>query len=173
MRRLFVALTSTVSVLAFTQGGVFGGFAGVQKQWGSWVLGLEAEVDWADITGSTTATTTNSQSILLPPPRGATLTTTETETINSKIDEVGYVGPKVGWAFGPNWMVYVTGGAAWAHKEDTANELLTETCSNGTAVMCIGSPSPEPLANQADYQCLATQSAAVLTINGSSIRVRL
>jgi opacity protein-like surface antigen len=77
-------------------GGVFGGFAGVQKQWGSWVLGLEAEVDWADITGSTTATTTNTQSVLFSPPRGATVTVTETETINSKIDELGYVGPKVG-----------------------------------------------------------------------------
>jgi opacity protein-like surface antigen len=119
-------------------GGVFGGHAGVQKQWGSVVLGAEVEVDWADITGTTTATTTNSFT------RGGeicegecpdtviakkTITQTTTESINSKVDEVGYVGPKIGWAFSPNWMVYATGGAAWAHKEDTANESFTQTCS--------------------------------------------
>jgi outer membrane immunogenic protein len=120
-------------------GGVFGGFAGVQKQWGSWVLGLEAEVDWADINGTTTATTTNSVHpvvVLTESPDVAltpkTLTQTETESINSKIDEVGYVGPKVGWAFSPNWMVYATGGVAWAHKEDNASETLTQTCSPGS-----------------------------------------
>src|SRR5215472_5901678 len=33
-------------------GGVVGGFFGVQKQWGSWVLGLEGSVDYAHITSS-------------------------------------------------------------------------------------------------------------------------
>jgi outer membrane immunogenic protein len=194
MRRLFVALTSTVSVLAFTHvasaadlsprivykaappppvqdwsgvyvgldggygwgkqdfdpafnffqlpfasssvfpfptissvnqsGWLAGGFAGVQKQWGTWVLGLEAEVDWADITGTTTATGTKSATL-----DTHTETLTLNESVNSKVDELGYVGPKVGWAFSPHWMVYVTGGAAWAHKEDTASENATLTCS--------------------------------------------
>jgi outer membrane immunogenic protein len=106
-------------------GWLAGGFAGVQKQWGSWVLGLEAEVDWADITGTTTATGTQSFSI----GGGRTETVTLNESINSKVDELGYVGPKVGWAFSPNWMVYVTGGAAWAHKEDTASENAAFACS--------------------------------------------
>jgi outer membrane immunogenic protein len=106
-------------------GGVFGGFAGVQKQWGSWVLGLEAEVDWADITGTTTATGSQSYSI----GGGRTETISLNETINSKVDEVGYVGPKVGWAVSPNWLVYATGGVAWAHKEDSANESVGFTCS--------------------------------------------
>jgi outer membrane immunogenic protein len=125
-------------------GGVFGGFAGVQKQWGSWVLGLEAEVDWADITGSSTATGTQSfKEGVGPLVEGAdvtsftpkTITQTATETINSKIDEVGYVGPKVGWAFSPNWMVYATGGLAWAHKEDSASETFAQTCSPGTGTV--------------------------------------
>ena len=36
-----------------------GGFAGVQKQWGSWVLGLEASIDGADIKGTTTSANSN------------------------------------------------------------------------------------------------------------------
>ena len=35
-------------------GGVIGGFFGVQKQWGSWVLGFEGSVDYANIKGSGT-----------------------------------------------------------------------------------------------------------------------
>jgi opacity protein-like surface antigen len=120
-------------------GGVFGGHAGVQKQWGSVVLGAEVEVDWADITGTTTATGT--QSFSEYPPYSKTQTLTLNESINSKVDEVGYVGPKVGWAFSPNWMVYVTGGLAWAHKEDTANESATLTCSNGEEERCYSNDS--------------------------------
>jgi outer membrane immunogenic protein len=117
-------------------GGVAGGHAGVQKQWGSVVLGAEVEVDWADITGTTTATGTQS----FPFGRAGTETVTLNESINSKVNELGYVGPKVGWAFGPNWMVYVTGGAAWAHKEDTASESATFTCSttNPDITSCSG-----------------------------------
>jgi outer membrane immunogenic protein len=133
-------------------GWLAGGFAGVQKQWGSWVLGLEAEVDWADITGSSTATTTNSFHPVIAAPLIAstpkTLTQTETETINSKVDEVGYVGPKVGWAFSPNWMVYATGGAAWAHRKDNASETLTQTCSPGILNPCLPSDTFTDFASQ-------------------------
>jgi outer membrane immunogenic protein len=129
-------------------GGVVGVTAGVQKQWGSVVLGLGAEVDWADITGTTTATTTNSFTegvcsgvcTLSTTPK-KTITVTETESINSKVNEVAYVGPKLGWAFSPSWMVYVTGGAAWAHKEDTANESFTQTCSSAVSLGCSSSDS--------------------------------
>ena len=38
------------------QGWMAGGFAGAQKQWGSWVLGVEADFDAADIHGSVQAT---------------------------------------------------------------------------------------------------------------------
>jgi outer membrane immunogenic protein len=146
-------------------GWLAGGHAGVQKQWGSWVLGLETEVDWADINGTTTATGTQSFS---PPGTGSkTLTLALSESINSKVDELAYAGPKVGWAFSPNWMIYVTGGAAWAHKEDTASENATLTCSPGTSTDNNGR------CFSFDSFALATRSAAVLIISGRSIRVRL
>jgi outer membrane immunogenic protein len=94
-------------------GWLFGGFAGVQKQWGSWVLGLEADFDGADIDGSTTSTNVK----VFDDP----LTLTRSAEIDAKIDELGSVRGKVGWAFSPNWLVYGTGGLAFAHVEDTAS----------------------------------------------------
>jgi len=43
----------------------------------------------------------------------STFTDTKSVAINSKIDELGFAGPKIGWAFSPNWMIYGTGGLAW------------------------------------------------------------
>ena len=121
-------------------GWLAGGFFGVQKQWGSWVLGLEASIDGADINGSTTAT--NSQtcvgcfivvpgSVALVDVSRPNININQSQTINSKIDELGFAGGKVGWAFSPNWMIYCTGGLAWAHKEDDASQTQTvQRCSS-------------------------------------------
>jgi outer membrane immunogenic protein len=123
------------------RGWLGGGFGGVQKQWGSLVLGLEAGIDGADIKGSSTAT--NSQScvncsrggiIELEKPVSTTTVINQSQTINSKIDLLGFAGPKVGWAFGPSWMIYGTGGLAWAHLEANASQSQTvqqcdRTCS--------------------------------------------
>ena len=118
------------------RGWLAGGFAGVQKQWGSWVLGLEASIDGADINGSTTAT--NSQTcvgcqrggILLlaaPPPPVHAITINQSQSIDSKINELGFAGPKVGWALSPNWMIYGTGGLAWTHLEANASQTQKVT----------------------------------------------
>jgi outer membrane immunogenic protein len=101
---------------------VFGGFAGVQKQWGSWVLGVEASFDGADIKGSTAASTTQT---FCEDECYYKVTVNKNQTIDSKIDELGFVGGKIGWAWSPNWMIYGTGGIAWAHKEDDASQSQT------------------------------------------------
>jgi outer membrane immunogenic protein len=113
-------------------GGVAGGFAGVQKQWGSWVLGLEGEIDWADINGSSSPTNTQSACLrycetILTTPDPKVVTLNQSQTVSAKIDELGFVGPKVGWAFSPNWMIYATGGLAWAHVEETASQSASVT----------------------------------------------
>jgi outer membrane immunogenic protein len=105
-------------------GWLAGGHAGVQKQWGSWVLGIDLSIDAADIKGSTTVANTNLRTFSDSTLDSSGNCVTEcrfvhsTQTINSKIDLLGFVGPKVGWAWNPNWMIYATGGLAWAHKED-------------------------------------------------------
>jgi opacity protein-like surface antigen len=142
-------------------GGVAGAFAGVQKQWGSVVLGAEISVDWADIKGSDTVSNLqtfclSSSCVLTNKKPGIqvfrTLTVNQSQTIDSKIDELAYAGPKVGWAFGPNWMIYATGGAAWAHKEDDGSALqqdtfstFTNTCGPTNCVLKVGSRTFTPL----------------------------
>jgi outer membrane immunogenic protein len=112
-------------------GWLFGGHAGVQKQWGSVVLGIDAGIDGADIKGTTTATTfvTDCSS----DSDDSCHQLTKTATLTSKIDALGHVGPKIGWAFSPNWMVYATGGLAWAHVEGGASETQTfQKCEDGS-----------------------------------------
>jgi outer membrane immunogenic protein len=125
-------------------GGLAGVFAGVQKQWGSVVLGAEISADWADINGSTTAT--NSQTchgcfITIPPGAvpvvGGNININQSQTINSKIDELGFAGPKAGWAFGPNWMIYGTGGLAWAHVKEDASQTQAVTCTNAACAAAL------------------------------------
>jgi outer membrane immunogenic protein len=105
-------------------GWLFGGHAGVQKQWGSWVLGIDASIDAADIKGDVTSAITNQQLFYnsnycgSSPSPCRVRTVNSSQSLDSKIDLLGYVGPKVGWAWSPNWMIYATGGLAFGHKED-------------------------------------------------------
>jgi outer membrane immunogenic protein len=155
----FVINDPTISSV-HQSGWLGGGFAGVQKQWGSWVLGLEASIDGGDIKGSTTAT--NSQScvgcrlggiIALAAPIPPTTLINQSQTINSKIDLLGFAGPKVGWAFGPNWMIYGIGGLAWAHTE--ANASQTQTVQ-----LCPTSTTCRPLSG-GDFDFSQTQSGGL------------
>lgn len=74
-------------------GGTVGGQIGYNWQFGSWVLGLEAQGNWADFKGS-------NASLVAP------LFTNQT-----KIDAFGLFTGKVGYAW-DNVMVYAKGGAA-------------------------------------------------------------
>ena len=116
-------------------GWLAGGFVGAQKQWGSWVLGIEADFDAADIKGSQTATATPVTEHLCC---GATSTVNQSHTRNSKIDELGTVRGKIGWAWSPNWMIYGTGGMAWAHVKDDFSASQNE-CFNpsGGSSICF------------------------------------
>jgi outer membrane immunogenic protein len=75
-------------------GGMIGGTAGYNWQMGAWVLGLEGDIDWASIKGSTN----------VPGCVGGGCTTENTW--------VGTARGRVGYAF-DRWMPYVTGGAAF------------------------------------------------------------
>jgi outer membrane immunogenic protein len=104
-------------------GWLAGGFVGAQKQWGSWVLGIEADFDAADIKGSTTAKTSFFGGEFQ-----------QQHTMNSKIDQLGTVRGKVGWAWSPNWMIYATGGMAFAHVKNDFS--ASQSCDEG--LPCFG-----------------------------------
>ncbi len=78
-------------------GGFIGGTAGYNWQAGPWVLGIEGDFSWANITGS-------SQTCGFAPPHGCGTT----------LQDFGTLRGRVGYAMGPmgTWMPYVTGGLA-------------------------------------------------------------
>jgi len=119
----FTPATPTVSSVN-QSGWLFGGFAGAQKQWGNWVLGIEADFDGADINGSSTSSSSQ-------PFDGGRNILTRNVTIDSKIDELGSVRGKVGFAPWQNWLVYGTGGLAFAHVQESATWSQTEKFLDG------------------------------------------
>src|SRR5262245_33118560 len=65
-----------------TSGFIGGGFAGVQKQWGNWVVGLEGSWDWTSMKKSISVTTSDLETVIridptttvTVPPLGVTVT---------------------------------------------------------------------------------------------------
>lgn len=81
-------------------GGLVGGTIGYNWQFGTWVLGLEGDIDWANIKGSTNVGCT---------PTGA---------CSSENTWLGTTRGRIGYAF-DRWMPYVTGGAAFGNVDAT------------------------------------------------------
>ncbi|HEX4410607.1 MAG TPA: outer membrane beta-barrel protein [Xanthobacteraceae bacterium] len=85
-----------------SEAGVIGGAqVGYNKQFGNWVVGLEA-----DFSGLSTRT---SRSVT-----ASTATRTVTENVNANTDMLATFRPKVGVLINPMTLVYVTGGMAMA-----------------------------------------------------------
>jgi len=121
-----------------TSGFIGGGFAGVQKQWGNWVVGIEGSWDWTSMKKSLSATTSDVENVIrfvpttttVPVPTTVSATVTRSVDVSSKIDQIADIRGKFGFAngfMGPNWLFYFTSGAAVGHFERTLN--LTQTVS--------------------------------------------
>jgi outer membrane immunogenic protein len=117
-------------------GGVVGGTLGAQIQAGHVVLGLEADIDWANIKGSTTANPT-----IGGVPQGAV-------NAQTNIDWESTVRARVGYA-NNNWLVYGTGGLALLGAKTT----LTPVSGGGSCGSLI-------------VGCSATNRQAGLALGG-------
>ncbi len=82
-------------------GAVVGGQIGYRWQANNWVFGVEAQGDWADLTGS-----------------NASPATLGFATDNTKIDAIGLFTGQVGYAWNST-LFYVKGGAAVTHDKYT------------------------------------------------------
>ena len=98
-------------------GGVAGGQIGYRWQTGSWVFGLEAQGNWADLRGSTANT-------FVPG-----------NTIRSKMDAFGLFTGQIGYAWN-NALLYAKGGAAVTDRNyqfiDTVTGALVSSSSYQT-----------------------------------------
>jgi outer membrane immunogenic protein len=77
-------------------GGLIGGTIGYNWQTGPWVLGIEGDIDWADIKGTTTTNCGGG-------------CTTQNNWLGTARGRVGYAIDR--------WMPYLTGGAAFGDVE--------------------------------------------------------
>jgi len=82
-----------------TSGGMVGGTVGYNWQFGTWVLGLEGDIDWANIKGST-------NTVLCP------------GGCSTENTWLGTARGRVGYAF-DRWLPYITGGAAFGDVQAT------------------------------------------------------
>jgi outer membrane immunogenic protein len=88
------------------------------------VLGFEADIDWADITGSGITTPT-----IAGIPIGATL------DVTTKIEAIATARARAGVALN-NWLIYATGGAAFIKETASGTAIAGVPC--GTAGVLPG-----------------------------------
>jgi outer membrane immunogenic protein len=86
-------------------GGIFGGQAGYNWQWGPVVGGLELDFDGADIHGSST----------FFQPHAFLPGTNVGFTNEFKLDELASVRARLGYLIFPNWLLYGTAGLGYGH----------------------------------------------------------
>ncbi len=109
-------------------GGMFGGTMGAQIQQGYVVLGLEGDLDWANIKGTGISTPT-----IAGIPQGITL------NIASNISAVGTARARVGVAM-DNWLFYGTGGAAFVKSSANGTSIAGVPCGTfGVLTNCAAS----------------------------------
>ncbi|MCC8943596.1 porin family protein [Bradyrhizobium sp. Arg62] len=109
-------------------GGMIGGTFGGQIQQGYVVLGLEGDLDWANIKGSSVVTPS-----ILGAGLGATLNT------SSSITALGTVRARLGIAMN-NVLLYATGGAAFVKSTASASTVAGVPCGTaGVLPDCAGS----------------------------------
>jgi outer membrane immunogenic protein len=112
----FAVITTTEGCHDAT-GGVAGGQIGYRWQASSWVFGLEAQGDWADLRG------TNASQFFTG------------QTNRTKVDAFGLFTGQIGYAWN-NALLYVKGGAAVTDNRyntfDTATGIVTSSTGNQT-----------------------------------------
>jgi outer membrane immunogenic protein len=94
-------------------GFIGGGQVGYNWQFGTWVAGLETDIQGSTIKGSSTGAT----SVPVSPPIVAVTTTGM--TVSDKLDYLGTVRGRLGYTVTPSVLVYGTGGLAYGSINST------------------------------------------------------
>ena len=102
-----------------TSGGMFGGTIGAQIQQGYVVIGIEGDLDWANIKGNGVTT----------PTIGGLIIPTQPITLNmaTNVSAVGTARIRAGVAMN-NWLFYATGGAAFIKSSATGTSIAGVPC---------------------------------------------
>ena len=106
-------------------GGIFGGTAGAQIQMAHVVLGLESDIDWANIKGSSTVSATG-----FGAPFGPFNASTSITSVSTARARVGYAQD--------NWLWYATGGAAILRAKTDLTTVAGGTVCGTAGLNCSG-----------------------------------
>jgi outer membrane immunogenic protein len=113
--------SSNFTAFDYDASGFLGGLtAGAQIQSGHTVIGVEADIDWSNISGSARGTIFNNSVFV------------GTATLSSTVNSISTLRTRIGYA-NDNWLFYVTGGIA------VTNEASTLT---GATFICGGVNPP-------------------------------
>jgi outer membrane immunogenic protein len=101
-----------IDLVSFTSDGfVGGGQVGYNWQTGPWVLGIEADASWSHLQKGIIAVLIGQAPFIAFDPLIANPVPTR---FGATIDHFGSVAGRIGHAW-DRWLVYLKGGAAWAH----------------------------------------------------------
>jgi outer membrane immunogenic protein len=104
--------------------------AGAQLQSGHTVMGLEADIDWANITGSSRG------------PMSFNGAPIGTATLSSSLSSISTARARIGYAL-DNWLFYATGGLAVTNETSSLTGPVGFVCGTGA----FNSPPCSSLAN--------------------------
>jgi outer membrane immunogenic protein len=122
-------------------GGLVGGTVGAQIQQGYVVIGVEGDLDWADITGSRTTI-----------PAIAGIPIGGVFNFNTKWEALGTVRARAGVAIN-NWLIYATGGAAFVKETASGTTFSGVPCGTlGFVPSCADSHWRPGLAAGAGFE---------------------
>jgi outer membrane immunogenic protein len=111
--------SSDFSAFNYNANGWLGGLTtGAQIQAGHTVLGLEADIDWSNITGSSSGTINFN---------GAPI---GTATLSSTLSSVSTAKARVGYAL-DNWLFFATGGLAVTNEKSNLTGPIGFVCGTG------------------------------------------
>jgi outer membrane immunogenic protein len=112
---------SDFSAFDFSANGwLLGGTAGAQIQSGHTVIGVEADIDWANITGSASGNVFHLGTLVGP------------ATLSSTVNSISTLRTRIGYA-ADNWLFYVTGGVAITNEASTlTGGAAGAVCNAGT-----------------------------------------
>jgi outer membrane immunogenic protein len=115
-------------------GGMVGGTFGAQIQSGHVVMGVEADIDWANINGSATVIPTIGGAL----PGGCLGVIGCATSLTTKISDVSTGRLRVGYAM-DNWLLYATAGLALLGANTTASTVGGVACTTALlSAACSG-----------------------------------
>jgi outer membrane immunogenic protein len=103
------------------------------------VIGVEGDFSWTDLhksaVGPLVSDANGAGTDLVPVP-GSSL------SFDTRVNWMATIRGRLGWTFDPAWLIYATGGVAWANVDESANASCLPPQTAGGCVFTSGTTAP-------------------------------